>query len=556
MTMTPVFGEFLGQASDHISAAVSIPGPLPDDVRGGVIRELDHLVTTLTGYLSDMLPPAEFAPATAAQSLNPDMRAVLSTRIALRRAAQSLHSSIAAVRVDSTHPAIWHMSSAAAHLAAGRDLLQTHFASRPSGVRDDTSSWAAALTSRPVTTALLARIGGIAAELAPWAARVSMEASTDPSVPAAARLALHAASRWLWKAGATAAAFARQQPPASEAHLVLAAIPANIPPPRRPVTGPESLPDLCAGVMTTAERLGHAATVFARQARWSPQATSATWRSDALASAITGHSSELVLRTLTHRAADLGAGPAIEAHLRTAASTMNDAWTAWRTLTGDWDVISTNADGARGVSPVAAESPDLALRIGRLAYQDPGWTPACGSASHTRDPAVLAPAIDDVRNVVAAVHYATHAITQLATQDRRAVRTAAADRRLYLPTRLIPARNTSPHPYTAAPRMRVDALLTHYDHAVSACASATAAIDTVALAIEAPSRVHTISRRLAASDQDHQSHAPGQRYASQQAAAAWPSRIEQALLNHETSGPDLLYRAAIGEAPRASPPKR
>src|ERR1017187_788434 len=131
----------------------------------------------------------------------------------------------------------------------------------------------------------------------------------------------------------------------------------------------------------------------------------------------------------------------------------------------------------------------------------------------------------------------------------RAVRTAAADRRLYLPTRLIPARNTSPHPYTAAPHIRVDALLTNYDHAVSACASATAALDTVALAVEAPSRVLTISRRLAAADQDHQGHAQGQRHASQRAPAAWPSRIEQALLNHETSDPDPLYRAAIGEAP-------
>jgi hypothetical protein len=91
---------------------------------------------------------------------------------------------------------------------------------------------------------------------------------------------------------------------------------------------------------------------------------------------------------------------------------------------------------------------------------------------------------------------------------------------------------------------------------VSACTSATAALDTVALAVEAPSRVLTISRRLAAADQDHQGHAQGQRYASQRAAAAWPSRIEQALLNHETSDPDPLYRAAIGEAPHASPPKR
>jgi hypothetical protein len=496
--MTAVFGDFLGRASDHVTAAVSIPDELPDDVLAGIIGELSRLTSTLTGYLGDMLPPAEFAPATAARGLAPDMRAVLNTRIAMRRAAQSLRPGRAAIRsisVDGTHPVIWHLSNAATHLAAGRDLLQTHFASSPSGVRDGTSSWAAALTSGPVTSALLARIGGIAAELAPWTSRVSLDAPADRDMPAAVRFALHSASSSLWKAGATTAAFARQQPPTLEGHLVLAAIPANIPPPRCPVTGPESTPDLCGGITATAERLRHAAIAPAHHARWSPHATAANWRRDALASAVSGHSSELVLRALVQRAGDLGVDSVIEAWLAAAASAVNQAWTAWRTLTDAWDLISTNADKAACVSPVAAETSDLALRMGRLAYQDPGWTPACGSIS--RDPAALAPSANELRAVLAAVHHATDAISRIATQDGLAVRAAAASRRLYMPTRLVPARSTTPHPYSPAPSAQVNALLAGYDRAVRTSATATTALDSLVLIADAPSRPLALARRFA-----------------------------------------------------------
>ena len=498
--MTAVFGDFLGRASDHVTAAVSIQDELPGNVRGGAIRELSRLTSTMTSYLSDMLPPAEFTPAAIPRGLAPDMRAVLNTRIALRRATQSLRPGVAAVRgtsTDGTHPVIWHLSSAATHLVAGRDLLQTHFASSPSGIRGGTSSWAAALRSAQVTTALLARIGSFAAELAPWTARVSMEAPEDLDMPEAARLALHSASRSLWKAGATAAAFARRQPPALEGQLVLAAIQANIPPPRCPVTGPESIPDLCGGITATAERLRHAVAESTRHTRWSPHAVSASWRHDALASAVIGHSSELILRALVQRVADLGAGSAIEARLSAAASAVNQAWTAWRTLTDAWGLISTNADQAAGVSPVAADISDLALRMGRLAYQNPGWTPACGSVSATRSPAALAPADGLLRAVLAAVHHATDAIAQITTQDRVAVRAAAVGRRLYMPTRLVPSRNTTPHPYSPAPSARVNALLADYDHAVSTCVTATAAIDDLVLIAEAPSRPLTLVRRLA-----------------------------------------------------------
>ena len=56
--MHPVLGDFLAHAHDGITAAVTIPGELPDDAKAGVIRELDRLVTTLARYVGDM-PTAE-----------------------------------------------------------------------------------------------------------------------------------------------------------------------------------------------------------------------------------------------------------------------------------------------------------------------------------------------------------------------------------------------------------------------------------------------------------------------------------------------------------------
>ena len=203
------------------------------------------------------------------------------------------------------------------------------------------------------------------------------------------------------------------------------------------------------------------------------------------------------------RAADLGAGSAIEARLSAAASAVNQAWTAWRTLTDAWDLISTNADQAAGVSPVTADISDLALRMGRLAYQNPGWTPACGSARITRSPAALAPAAGELRAVLAAVHNATDAITRIAAQDQHAVQAAATGRHLYVPTRLVPARYTTPHPYSPAPSARVNALLADYDHAASACAKATTALDDLALTADAPSRPLVLARRFAQASDAH-----------------------------------------------------
>ena len=204
--MRPVFGDFLARAHDDITAAVSIPGELPDDAKAGVIRQLDRLVTTLARYVGDMPLTSEFDQPQARQNPGTGGREALEARIALRRSAQVLHSAAASTMSDVStgepHPAARHLADAATQLAAGRDLLHTHFSTDPAtGARNRASAWAKAIYTPPVTDALLSDIGSMAAQLAPWMMRLSLESPPGSAMPATAGLALHDASRWLWIAG-------------------------------------------------------------------------------------------------------------------------------------------------------------------------------------------------------------------------------------------------------------------------------------------------------------------------------------------------------------------
>src|ERR1700722_20102633 len=130
--MTAVFGEFLRPARAHIAAAC-FGGDLPDAAKRGAIAELDRLVATISLYLDDLALPEDFTPA---GNFSPQQRAALDARLALHRAASSLHPAASAARetpAGCTPPAVGHLSSANGYLAAGRDLLGTHFTSGPAG---------------------------------------------------------------------------------------------------------------------------------------------------------------------------------------------------------------------------------------------------------------------------------------------------------------------------------------------------------------------------------------------------------------------------------------
>jgi hypothetical protein len=486
--MTATFGDFLRPAGEHIAAAVSIRDELPAEATFGVIRQFARLLSTLVHYLDDLPVPDEFEAAIAAEPLSPEAQTVLDTRIALRRGAQSLRyamNTLADAVIDDSHPAVQHLSAAAGFLAAGRDLLQTHFATSPGGTGERHSYWAPVITSPPVTAALLGEIAGCALRLAPWTARLSVPETTARDLPAAAGLAALTASHCTWVAGAAVQAAQRRHPPTPDASRLLCAIPANFPPPRVAPSDGEQVSDLGHGTIVTAERLRHA-TLAAGQARWSTTATSASWRKDALASAIIGHASEFILRGLAERANQLAIGAAICSQLHSAADAYSQAWPKWREVAHYWDIASTGIQRGTSLSPVAAEFGDLVLRIGRLAYRNQRWTPARAHASHTRNPTDLAPTPGDITCVVAAVHTAADAITRIAAGDREAVRAAAADHRLYVPAFTRANAAVVRRRYRAACPSRVDEILASYDDATEASTRATSKLDDLALVLDAP----------------------------------------------------------------------
>jgi hypothetical protein len=148
-----------------------------------------------------------------------------------------------------------------------------------------------------------------------------------------------------------------------------------------------------------------------------------------------------------------------KAHLDNAARALRPASAAWHMLSDEWALFGTGTNHGRGVSRVANEIGDLVLRVGRLAYSNPGWTPAT-SPVHPCSPADLARTPSDLRLVLGATHHGIDTLTHIAVTDRRCARRAAADGRVYLPTRLLPADNDIPYPYVRAPRSRIAALHT------------------------------------------------------------------------------------------------
>ncbi len=540
--MTATLGEFLTLAGDHIAGAVAFRGELPDSVRSESVGELGRLVAALARYLSDV--PQPDPGLTGPRLPDPQAQATAEARIALRRAARSLGHGTALTQ--DAHPVARHLSAAATCLNAGWDLLQTHVTTKTPCTPAAGSLWAPIITSGPVTAALISELAQHARTLAPWAGQLTMTGPLDMGMPASERLLLHGAIWGLWITSAAVGQAQQSRRPAPEAHALLAAIPASMPPPRCPPADSEPVTLLCDGLTVTAERLRHTALASAS----SPAATSSSWRRRALASAITCHADHIILRTLTERASQLGMTPATVTKLDDAADAMNLAWPAWRAVAAEWDILSTGTGAGTGALRVAADLDDLVLRTGRLTYTRPDWTPGCATTSPARAAAELAPTTGAATAVLAAIHHGVDAIGRIGAVDQHAVQAAVASLQIYMPTRLLQERYDIPYPYTRAPRSRTQALLAAYATASSASTRATGMLDDLAAAIGAPSSILGVSRRLAGLHEDERQCAGDDptaelsRSSRPPATTSHAAGMERLLDDLHITDPALLARAA------------
>jgi hypothetical protein len=559
------FGDFLGAGRLHLEAATGAgdrqAACLPD-----VVPPLYRLVTVMSRYFEDLAPRDEIEGADQTD-LEVWERAILDAGAAVRVAAGCLYRAAADLGPGGpvSRPAssrARHLAGAATGLAVGRDLLHTHIATDPAGLARERSDWAPAVTSLPVTRALAAEIAAWSARLAPLAARLAGLAPphisrrpADQLFLSSPREELASAGRWLRAASAALRPALDEDPVRAQDAELLHAIPAAFPPPRQPL-GPaaESVAGLCDGITLSASRLR--AAIHRSPDSWPAEVTPGGWQWTAQAAAVTSHLGEMALRSLAIRAAQLPGLGMTGARLESTAGSLSGMRTAWQQVGLKWDTFITE----RRAPPTLAmsEASDLLLRMGRLVWDNPRWTPARAGCGPRRDPAAVAPGTAAFAAAVSAAHQAADALAQVAITDTAAVQAAARTGQLYVPTRSLPARYDVPRPVAPALNRTVRELRDAYHDAAETSAQAARELGELAIAVGGPSKALALARAAALvpsrrRDRQHpwpddrSRHDPpgaGASFRDSRASTGQPGPVERAVMQHRVPDPVILLRAA------------
>jgi hypothetical protein len=566
--LTPaVFGDFLGAGRKHLEAAV-VGRDRQDACLPAVVPSLHRLVTIMSFYLED-LAPCDDIEAAGRTDLHVWERAVIDTGAALRIAADCLHRSAADLGTSEPvgEPAPYrarHLAGAATELMAGRDLLHTHIALGPDRLVQDRSEWAPVVTSLPVTRAISNEIAAWSARLAPFTAWLAGLAtphisrrSADQLFVLSPREELASASQWLRAAGAALRPALDTDPMTAVDLQLLRAIPAATPPQRQPL-GPaaESIAELCRGIAISASRLRTAVHRGQDRVSWSPEVTSGGWQWMAQAAAVTTHLSELALRSLATRADRLPSLPVTEARLHSAADAMIGMREAWQQVDLMWNTIITE----QRLLPTLAmsEAGDLLLRMGRLVWNNPQWTPARAHRGPRRSPAALAPGKTAFTAVLSAAHQTADALARVAATDITTVQAAARAGRLYMPTRALPEGYDVPRPFAPALVSTVLELQDAYRSAAEASTQAARELDELAIAVTAPSKTLALARAAAGAqtrrrggqdtwpdnDISHDLPRADVSFRDSRATTGLPGPVERTVRKRRVHDPVILLRAA------------
>lgn len=540
-------GDLLGRGRGHLDAVVGLAGNAQRSESVVVAaRLMGQLALGLSRYLDD-IAPYSVAEAITGTHLKRAARAAVDAREAMQIAAESLHAG------DGEHdvsPAgapdslVGHLAAAAALLTASRDLLGTHFRTDPSGW-PQRRGWAEVITSVPVTRAVLAEAGGWSRQLAFLTSWLSLLSAADPAVPASVHRGLTDAYHWLLVGSATIATGQSDDAATAADTELMHAIPVGLAPVRQPPQGFETVDELAEGVTISAARLRITAQAGGEEAAWSMVLTAESWRWTATSAAVICHLSELMLRSLAESPGVAAGIPEAVAQLNAAAEAAADASACWREVAEGWNLMTTETSGL--TAPGIADTGDLILRLGRLAFTNPGWTPLRASRAPLRGLADLAPDTKQAAEVVGALHHAADSLVWVAAADLRAVGAAIEASRIYVPTRTLPEYYDVPYRYGNATPAATAALTDAYQAARNATEHAVTGLDTVAVTMNAPTRVLAAARAAIRpatdADEHHKADAPD-RLRQQQSVAPdpeprhRPGPVEQAV--RSAGSPDLI----------------
>jgi hypothetical protein len=433
MTDQALAGDFLRAAFDHLRAAASgaraAAGP---DELSTIMCAVRDLAQALTRHLDDILPASDIA-AGDTHLLGGRARAAAEASHSLSRAAAALSQAEGRERLPSS--GAWHpardIAAATESLTAARDLLQTHFAPGPGGLSKIwISEWSPVIASPSGRRALMAEVSACTRQAAQIAVRAA-RAAGGHSRTAPARSLLEGACQHLWAAEEAIHSAELRDPAEIADRELLHAVPVYRMPERVEHAGRQTVPQLCAAVITTAERVRQATwrqALSAVRPELAPAPGVVSLRRCAASSTVISYTSGVLLETLASRAIQLGLPDFARSLAQPidAVSAANIGWMATAQALGQ-----VRGDSPDVVSMPVAAAGDLAAWIGRLTYGDPDWTPARGPCRDLRSPENLAADSRQLAQVTAAVHHATATLSRLAVSEAAQASGCASAGRLY-----------------------------------------------------------------------------------------------------------------------------
>ncbi len=559
-----MFGDFAAAASASLARAVSLADPATAGwaarrttaYAGEIEQALGSLILVLGHYLEDngtvtgpgptrRMPVAwEHARAQARLDL-----ARLSRQLAPDMRPGAPHGP----RHSENENAVSHsLRSAATAATAGRDLLQTHWLAGADGTWNGRSEWVPVLTSQPVRTALVAEVGRWARliDTCAWhTAAVSIpdeRRDSDSAQAAQVQRRLRLASDSLRKLQQPIKTAQKRQPVTAADTRLLHAIPVNALPARRFPYGRETAGDLCQGAIDSAERVRHLAFTSVPDQRWPPDLTASALRETAGCATAISHHCSIMLRTLAAHPAVRD--PALREGLARSAAAAEQSRDAWLRAARSWKDFASQEHA--DASALRAETSDLALWTGRLAYADSAWTLADGPKRPARPPASLAAEPGDIALVVAAAHQACDSVAQLAAANDQHIRHGIETGSFYVPTDRLPWHLRTPRPFALALPLYLTPVVTKYEKARQASTRAVASVAENSFATNAPTTTLAVARaaarspgrKLTADDAAIVDH-PTVRTARSQLAEP-PGHYEQMLSSLGEADPEVLKRAA------------
>jgi hypothetical protein len=300
----------------------------------------------------------------------------------------------------------------------------------------------------------------------------------------------------------------------------------------------------------SAQRVRVAVRQAARQAYWSPTINTESWQWMAAGGSITSHLAGLLLETISQPEDPSSSFP-LGGQIPDVTRFIADSHAGWKEAASAWDTVTTESYGL--TAPAIDDMTDLILRLGRITFDNPRWTPDRAQQAPPRWLGNAARSPAELTAAVGVAHEAMETLACVAAADHQAIKLADRAWRLHARRSSLPTSHGISRLYGPATPLQVEAVLQAYELAASSSTHAATMLGELALAIDTPSVPLAIARKLVSSV--NPSHKPVPKFFAPRASAPAsgieadalhiPGPAERKLVSLGVTDPFTLLRAIV-----------